>query len=146
MKMQIEVSPDHTVSIRKTARAVNVAEWPEVSLAKVFAYGLQQLLNDAAAPAKTPAEVEGFVTKRIDNLANGVLRAATIRVGDPVEREANRIAREMVLAAFKKAGKSPKGQDVAGLTAKLLAKNPGIRETAKANVAAVTEMEIEVEV
>lgn len=144
--MQIEVSNEMTALVRKTHKfTVDISGWPEASLTKVFAYGFQQLLNDAAAPAKADAEVDGFVQKRIDNLANGVLRASPIRAGDPVAREAARIAREMVLAALKKKGVSAKGQPIADLVEKLIAKNPAILAQAKANVAAVADLDVDVE-
>lgn len=144
--MQFTVPNEMTVSVRKTAHVIEgIADWPLVSIEKIFAYGLQQLSNDAVASAENDDEIVALFQKRIDNLAAGVLRASPIRVGDPVAREAMRIAREMVLAALKKKGVPAKGQPVAELATKLIAKNPAITAQAEANVAAVGELDVDVD-
>lgn len=144
--MQFQVPNSATVNVRKSLRTVEgIDQWPMVSIEKIFQYGLQQLSNDAVASAENDEEIEALFQKRIDNLSKGVLRASPVRVSDPVEREAMRIARERVLAAFKVKGISPKGQKIADLAAALLSKNPDIREVAKANVELANALDIEVD-
>lgn len=131
-----------TVAIRKRAFSVDPGSWPQASLEKAFAYGVQQLLNDAVAPAKDASEIEPLFLKRLDNLRAGVLRAATIRVGDPVEREARDIAKSMIEKALKAAGAKKVEGGMAAAISKLLAgpKGPTIRATAKANVALIADL------
>ena len=76
---------------------------PEVSRAHIIEYGLKQYLRDAAASAKTPDEAHGLISKRVDNLKAGVLRASVTREGDPIRAR----AMQLVLAALKR---SPKVQ------------------------------------
>ena len=145
--MQFEVPASVTVSVRKVARVIEgIDQWPEVSLAKIFQYGIQQLSNDAVASAENDEEIEALFQKRIDNLAAGILRASPVFSSDPVAKEATRIAREKVLAALKAKGIPAKGQPIADLAAKLIAKNPAIMAQAKANVEAVGNLDIIVEV
>jgi hypothetical protein len=138
--------PTLTAIVRKTHRfEVEWDQLPMVSKDKVIAYGFQQLMNDAAAPAKTEAEVDSLVAKRLDNLRNGVLRATTTRVGDPVAKEAKSIATAKVTAALKKAGHGPKHPDFAKLVAEYAARESTI-ELAKAHVAEAAELdEIEID-
>jgi len=136
-----------TAIVRKTHRfECDLADLPQVSLDKIIAYGFQQLLNDAAAPAKNESEIDALVQKRLDNLRAGVLRAATVRVGDPVAREAKSIATAKVSAALKAKGLGPKsdGVDFAKLVVDLAARDD-IVAMAKANVAAVAELDIDIE-
>lgn len=144
--MLIEVGDTHIAQVRKTPFTVDISTWPEASLRKVFEYGIQQLLNDAAAPAKTPAEIAPLVEKRIVNLANGVLRATRIGGGDPVAREALRIATGMVAAALAKAGKKADAKQIRTLADALIGKRPDITATAAANVAATASLDVEVDI
>jgi len=144
--MQYEIPGSLTAQVRKSPITVNgIDTWPTVSIAKVFEYGFQQLMNDAAAPAKSPAEIPALVQKRIDNLANGVLRASPIRTGDPVAREALRIATEHVNAAIKKADKEADAATVRKLANALIAKDSSITDVARANVERTSGLDIEVD-
>lgn len=62
-------------------------------LAHVFAYGLRQLLNDAAASGKTPDEKVGLFNKKLEALYAGDLRAQRASAS-PLERHARDIATE----------------------------------------------------
>lgn len=146
--MQFELSPELVATIRKVHNVkADVSSWPAVSHEKIWAYGFQQLLNDAAAPAKEGEDPMPFVQKRLDNLAKGVLRATRIGGGDPVAVEANRIAKTKVLAALKAKNlteKSP-GVTMSKLIAGVLTKYPDIRAQAEINVAGVAELEVEID-
>jgi hypothetical protein len=158
----ITVPETATVSVRKGARTISgIRDWPLASLEKVLQYGFQQLANDAAAPAKktwtkgqTPteaqtkaydAEVDALVDKRIANLAAGIMRASSVRIGDPVAAEALRIATARVNAALKKASREATAAEVRKLAVELIAKRPEITDVAKANVAAASGLDIEVD-
>jgi hypothetical protein len=135
-----------TAIVRKTHRfETDFDNLPEVSRNKIIAYGFQQLMNDAAAPAKTDDEVDALVNKRLDNLCDGVLRATTTRVGDPVAREAKSIATAKVLAALKTKGLNAKHPDFAKLVAEYAAR-PATIDLAKAHVAEAASLdEIDIE-
>lgn len=65
---------------------------PEV-LDYVFAYGLKQVINDAAASGKTLDEKVGLANKRVENLYSGTLRAQ--RESNPLARHARDIATDL---------------------------------------------------
>jgi hypothetical protein len=132
-----------TATVRKTHTfSVDTDALPPQSFEKLLAYGFQQLMNDAAAPAKTDDEIKAFVQKRLDNLIAGVLRASTVRSGDPVAKEARAIATAKVTAAFKAKGFDLKHPDFKANVAKL-AMREDIIALAKANVAATAEIEVD---
>ena len=152
MQVTIEIA-ELVAVVRKEFRfAIDVeefADWPEQSKTKILAYGFQQILNDAAASAKNSDEVDGLVTKRVDNLRAGLLRASPIRVGDPVAKEARAIAVAKVRAAWvKKYGSKPgkSDRDEFNRLVTELAVREDVIETAKANVAATEDLEIEIEI
>lgn len=66
---------------------------PEV-LDYVFAYGLKQVINDAAASGKTLDEKVALSSKRLEALYEGKLRAARAS-GNPLERHAKDIATDL---------------------------------------------------
>ena len=135
-----------TAVVRKTHRfEVDFASLPPISQEKLIAYGFQQLMNDAAAPAKSDGEIDALVQKRLDNLCSGVLRATTVRTGDPVAREAKSIATAKVTAALKMAGHSAKHPDFAKLVAEYAAR-PATIELAKAHVAEANELDEDIDI
>ena len=79
-------------------------ELPAESQAYVIAYGLKQSLSDSAAGAKTQAEAEALVHKRLDGLKAGTvgLRAAGEPV-DPVAKEALSLAKSLLRKKFGRA-------------------------------------------
>lgn len=82
-----------------------ISELPEKSLVKIFEYGLQRILNDASAGAKSKSEALDKAQARWDNLVIGVIRAGGGgKTGDPVMRRAIEIAEAKVKvnADFKK--------------------------------------------
>jgi len=101
MRIEIEVPESFTAHVRGVAFPVAPAGLPEVSLTKVFTYGLQRILNDAAASAKSDDEATGLAEKRWNNLCAGTLRASPIREGDPVRKRALELALAKVLANAK---------------------------------------------
>jgi hypothetical protein len=146
--MQYQIPAEMTAAVRKQSVTVAIADWPLASIEKIFAYGFQQLLNDAAAPAKDESEIMPLVQKRIDNLANGVLRASPNRESDPVKAEAIRIATGMVEKALKAKGLKVKdvgATKVRELAKELIAKNESITATAQANVTATKDLSIDVD-
>jgi hypothetical protein len=103
------------IIIDKAAKTyeIDFAALPPVSQERVIAYGLTQLLGDAAAPIATSASIDGrrvplagndlakaniaareLVEKRLADLSAGILRR--VREGDPVAAEARRIAIRIV--------------------------------------------------
>lgn len=145
----IEFPNEFTAQVRgQDFKITDMDKWPEVSRAKVIAYGLQRLFNDSAAGAKNGAEALELAGKRLDAMAKGVMRASVGRTGDPVKAEALSIATKLVVDAMRKAGF--KGKDLQGETVRakavaLIEKNPAITATAKANVEARAGLDITVE-
>ena len=150
MPNQITIPETATVSIRKANMTINaLRSWPQASLDKVFAYGLQQILNDAAAPAgkdAARADIEALVLKRVDNLSKGVMRASFVRTSDPVAVEALRIATERVVAAAKAKNRKLDAPSIRKLAIDLVAKRPDITATAKANVEARDALDIDIDI
>ena len=88
---------------------IDFASFPEPAQRRVIAYGLTQLLSDAAASVATTASIDGrrvplagnalasarmeakrMADDRLDDLAKGILRR--VREGDPVSARAKQIA------------------------------------------------------
>lgn len=107
----------YSIQIEKAATSVDVDfdTLPAVSQERVKAYGLKQLLNDATAPVSLSSDVDGrrialkgkdldearksaaeLVAKRLGMLKDGIL-AAPRGGGDPVAREAKRIAEAAIV-------------------------------------------------
>lgn len=120
---QFNIPATFMARVREQDFAINdLHAWPEISIAKVFEYGMQQIFNDAAASAKDKAEALALAQKKLDNLRNGVLRASPVRESDPIKAEAMRISTAQVEDALKAAGHKLKDIGAAQ-----------IRELAKAN-------------
>jgi hypothetical protein len=136
-----------TVPLAKAETSVEVAlaQLPENSLQHIFAYGLRQILNDAMASAKTAAEAQGMAQKRLDNLLAGTLRAAGTREGDPVRREARKIATDLVTAKVKAKGFKPADVENFAELVNRAMDNEQVLAQAKLNVAAAKEIEIDIE-
>lgn len=143
----LQLNDNVTVALAKAETSVEVAlaKMPENSLQHIFAYGLRQILNDAMASAKTVPEAEGMAQKRLDNLLAGTLRAAGTREGDPVRREARKIATDLVTAKVRAKGHKPADvENFAELVNKAM-ENEQVIAQAKLNVAAAKEIEIDIE-
>lgn len=129
----------------------DIRAMPTTSLAKIFEYGLQRIMNDACASAKTGEEATALAYKRWENLQKGVIRATAVRTsGDPVEAEGLRLALAQVHLRLAERGKSVK--DVGGAAeVKKLAQahyeknRDAFVKQAKANLAAASSLEIEVD-
>lgn len=153
MELLVNAPETFVAGIKKTAmRFEGVGDLPQVSLDRVFAYGLQQLLNDAAASAKDEVEAHDMAQARWDNLLAGIVRAARGPTGDPVAREAMKIAIGKVkvhpkyvawLAASSLKPADKLATDKLADLAKVYATREDIIETAKANVAKVADIEID---
>ena len=120
-----------------------IQSWPEASLRKVWEYGLQRIFNDAGAIGKDEPKSHAIAKaqKRLDNLANGVLRASPHRESDPVKAEAQKIALARFKAAVvaKHGAKAFAALEASVVRAKVLEvieRNPDIIATAKKNVEA----------
>lgn len=74
---------------------------PVASLAKIFEYGAQRIMNDSTASGKDDAERMALAHKRWDNLKSGVIRATGTRTGDPIKRRALELAEARVKVAPK---------------------------------------------
>lgn len=113
----------------------------------VWEYGVRQILNDAAASAKTEGEAFGLVQKRFENLLSGTIRASGGRESDPVRAEAIRIASDKVKSALKKAGYKLADIDAKLIRARaleLISKDPAITQLAKENVEAKAALSVDV--
>lgn len=154
MTTQISVPEIFVAKARGVEVKFNPQDLPEASLSRVLAYGLQRILNDACAGAKSDEEAEELANKKLDNLMNGVLRAAGTREGDPIKAEAMRMALNIVRAAPKyRAWIATNGLKLgdkdAVAKAKELAAGLATREDivakAKASVLATKDIEIELD-
>lgn len=145
--MQVELKTQEVRVVKADhAFTINPADLPAHVVDHVWAYGLRQILNDAAASAKTKDEALGMAQKRYDNLLAGTLRAATGRESDPVRAEAIRIASDKVKKALVAKGHKladVKASQIRELAIGLVAKDPAITETAKANVEAAKALVID---
>lgn len=160
-----------SVKIEKAAHTyeVDFASLPEVSRNRVIAYGLTQILSDAAASVATSASVDGrrvplkgndlaratmaakaLCDARLDDLSKGILRRA--RESDPVAAEAKRIAIRLVNKSddFRKwlAANGHKATDKAATEelasrAEKVAANPKVIAQAEAAVAALAELDLD---
>lgn len=71
-------------------------------LAYIFAYGLKQVLNDAGSAMKTPEAKLEAAEQKLEALYRGELRKSREpgATADPVAKEANRLAGELVKATL----------------------------------------------
>lgn len=149
--MDIAISDRFVALVRKQSLEINPTELPEVAVRKVFEYGLQRILNDSSAGAESPEEAMQLAQKRWDALKSGQLRAARVGGGDPVAREAMRLAIQTVkkhpkflawLAENKL--KADAKEAVAKLRelAEQRSKKDDIQKLAKANVAAAEKITV----
>lgn len=95
---QIETAPVFTAKVRGVAFPVNVDQLPAAALTKILEYGLQRIVNDAAASAKTDDEAKNLATKRLENLIAGIFRASPQREGNPVRARALDLASARIKA------------------------------------------------
>jgi hypothetical protein len=121
----------------ETDYTVDPAQLPDHVRDHVWAYGLRQILNDAAASAKNADEAKGMADKRFANLLAGTLRASSGRESDPVKAEALRLATAIVHKALRAKGfkiADVKPAQVRELALAKIEKDPDIMALAKANV------------
>lgn len=155
MTTQISVPEAFVARIRGQEFAVSPQDLPDHVLARVFEYGLQQMLNDSAASATDEDDAMAKAGARWDNMKAGVLRAAGNREGDPIKAEAKRIAQGLVAKAKVyigwlqenglKAG-SKEGKAKLNELAAQLATRENILAQAKANVEAAKGLDIDIEI
>lgn len=153
MNYQVTIAEAFTANIRKQPMKLDLpANLPEQSIRKIFEYGLQRILNDASASAKTPAEALELAGKRWDSLVAGQIRQSAVRTGDPIAREAMRLAIAKVQASPKvKAWQATNGLKVTDKEytdkvrelAKAYAERDDILATAKANVELADSVEVD---
>lgn len=98
-KFTVSTDDIFAARVHKQDFKVDVTKLPQIALDKIFAYGLQQIFNDAAASAKTDKEAIALASKRYDSLVAGIVRASPIREGDPVKARALELALPRVKAA-----------------------------------------------
>ncbi len=134
-----------TIRIAKTHDlAIDTSKFTDEVNAFVFAYGLKQLLNDAGSSGKDADEKLAMAQKKLDALYAGTLRTA--RGGsakaaiDPVQAEAERLARADIAKMLKAGGRKLGDVDADKLATAIeahLRRNPEILKTAKARVDAL---------
>jgi hypothetical protein len=159
LNMQYQVNglaDEFTANIRKQPMKITLpADLPEQSVRKIFEYGLQRILNDASAGAKDEAEALVFAAKRWDSLVAGVIRQTRVVTGDPVAREAMKIAIAKVQAAPKFKAWAQENQlkpadkaytEQLRELAKPLAAREDIMARAKANVDAAAAIEVDIDI
>ena len=124
------------ISINKAEKSVEVdyeAFSPDVK-SYVIRYGLTQILNDAHSVVKSTdenasAKAWNLAIKKLDALKRGEMRSQT-RIGDPIKREAMRLA--MIAVAGTKAHKEKSTKTQRAIAEGFL---PSFMERAKENVA-----------
>lgn len=94
-----------------------------------FASKVEEASENGATPdmAKLQAELDAYVV----DYDFGVRRSGGVRVVDPVEREAMKIAKERIRVALKKANKKATPEEMDVLAKQALEKYPQIRASAK---------------
>jgi hypothetical protein len=151
---QITVPELFEAKARGVSITVRPQDMPEASLNRIFAYGLQRIVNDACAGAKDDEEATSLANKKLENLYAGLLRASGTREGDPIKAEALRIALVKVKASPKvkawvvENGLKTGDKEAVAKFKELaldLASREDIVEQAKANVSGVRDLEIDIE-
>jgi len=140
-----------TISLGKAGEIeVDPSKFTEAVTQYVFNYGLKQMLNDVHAAEKDLKAKVGLSQKKLDSLYAGEVAQARGGGGDPVAREARKMAEADIRKALKAAGKKiadlEKGV-LASLTEKQLeAKKTEYLEKAAAKLAIKVEgVEIDLE-
>lgn len=119
---------------------IDFDQLPEASKRYLVAYGLRQSLSDSFASAKDAAEFEAMLDKRVTSLLEGTvgMRGGS---GDPVAREAKRLAEIEVKGALRKANvtisKVDKTKLAAAIAAHLKGNEERLKKEAKANLDAM---------
>lgn len=138
-------------TVRKQSFKVDLpADLPSAAVRKIFEYGLQRILNDASASAESPKDAIALAQKRWDSLKAGEIRQTAQRTGDPVAKEAMRLAVVWVQSNAKfKAWASENGLKAADkeYTEKLrelaTARKEAFVDQAKENLAKVAAIEVD---
>lgn len=131
---------------------------PQASREFIISYGYRQIIADACASAKTEGEALGMCQKRHDNLVKGILRSE--RESDPVAVEAKAIATKLTTKWARENGIALTAKDDADSATKAqvetnqatfiarvakLKVDERVLAQAKANVAALADLEIDVD-
>lgn len=149
--MEIAITDQFVAHVRKQPVKINPTELPDNSVRKVFEYGLQRILNDSSAGADTPEEAVAQAMKRWDALKKGIIRQARTGGGDPVAREAMRLAVAAVkkhpkfvawLAENKLKASDKQATEKLRELAEQRAQKDDIQKLAKANVSAVDKIDV----
>jgi hypothetical protein len=101
LTVTIPVPKAFVAKVRGVDFPFNPQEWTEAGVVKALEYGFQRIMNDSAASAKTDEEAVSLAKKRLDNLSQGIIRAAGSRIGDPVKRRALELAEARIKVAPK---------------------------------------------
>lgn len=138
---------------------VSWEDLPQNALEHVIYIGLRNILMDAHAsitkdeypdPDHLMATAEALAERKLSALMKGEVRVAGTRSRvDQVMAEAIRLATAMVKKGLQKAGKRLADYKPAELRAaaeKLVAKNPSLVTQAEANIAALAELDAEIEI
>lgn len=143
MQVTIEVADTMTAYVRKTGVERDMTKLPTAALVKIFEYGFQRINNDAGAVGKdeTTADALAKADKKWNALVSGDIRVTRASGGDPVAREAKRLAEQSVKTAAAKQGKKLSKEDLAELVKQYAAREDVIAK-AKANLEDVIEVEI----
>lgn len=101
---------------------------PDAAKSYIIAYGLKQSLNDSIASAKTKAEMEALLDKRILAIMGGTVGIRTIR---ETISEMEKVSRELAKKHFK--SKGLKGEKLNAAVDQLW-NHPKIAEAAQAEI------------
>lgn len=124
--------------IKKAGKKFSVpfADYTEAVREAMIEVGIGRIMADLVAGAKTTAEAQAAVEKKLDSWAAGNVRAAR-GASDPITAEAVRLATIKVKAQLIKMAKKATGAEIRVLAEKLIAKDDAYRLQAEANIAAL---------
>lgn len=117
---------------------------PEVQAA-IIAAGMGRIFGDmGGGKSLTPSDHDKAIEAKIASWASGVVRQSFGRTSDPVAREARSIATALVTAKVKAKGQKPADvKNFADLVSTVAAR-PDVLAQAKANVAAIGDLDIDI--
>lgn len=83
---------------------IELGSLPPASLRFALQFGLRTILQNTYAGVSDPAEAQGLFNKKLDALLAGNVSTTRTAQGDPIAKEAKRLAEADVKARLRKAG------------------------------------------
>ena len=106
----VDINSERKAIKRLSARDLNLESWPQVSLLKVFAYGIEQIGNDAGSDAKKACDGKadlmreyriGAFEDKMADLLSGKAAERKSREGDPIMAYMVKCARKLKYESVK---------------------------------------------